>query len=89
MDQDVSCERHSNDYSFVDRLLVHLVQNSRRRRNNYCHRQTVRNKQCVTIIIVSSCIGIDPTTALEAAYEKIKNRTGKTVNGIFVKDTTQ
>jgi len=40
----------------------------------------------VTAIVTGACIGTDPMTALDKAYNKIKNRTGKVVNGQFVKD---
>lgn len=40
----------------------------------------------VTLIIFSEMLEIDLVAALEAAYNKIKDRTGKTVNGVFIKD---
>ena len=40
----------------------------------------------VTLIIYSKQKGLDPTECLEIAYRVIKNRTGKTVNGTFIKD---
>lgn len=40
----------------------------------------------VTIIGVCHHLGIDPATALDKAYNEIKNRKGKVVNGSFVKD---
>lgn len=39
----------------------------------------------VTLIILCNQIGIEPTRCLDMAYEKIKDRTGKTINGVFVK----
>lgn len=39
----------------------------------------------VTLIVLCRQIGIEPTRCLDMAYEKIKGRTGKTVNGIFIK----
>ncbi|EHL19436.1 hypothetical protein HMPREF9628_00157 [Peptoanaerobacter stomatis] len=39
----------------------------------------------VTLIILCNQIGIEPTRCLDMAYEKIKCRTGKTINGVFVK----
>ena len=39
----------------------------------------------VTLIILCNQIGIEPTRCLDMAYEKIKGRTGKTINGVFVK----
>ena len=39
----------------------------------------------VTLIILCEQIGIDPVECLEMAYEKIKNRKGKTLHGTFVK----
>jgi NTP pyrophosphatase (non-canonical NTP hydrolase) len=41
----------------------------------------------VTLILVAECLELDLETSLAAAYTKIKNRTGKTVNGVFVKDS--
>lgn len=40
----------------------------------------------VTLIILCEQIGIDPVECLSMAYEKIKNRSGKTINGCFVKE---
>lgn len=39
----------------------------------------------VTLIVLCRQIGIEPIKCLDMAYEKIKGRTGKTVNGIFIK----
>ena len=41
----------------------------------------------VTLIILAGQLGIDPTYALNHAYNVIKNRTGKTVDGVFVKNS--
>lgn len=40
----------------------------------------------VTLIIFSDIVGIDPREALECAWEAIKDRTGHTENGSFVKN---
>lgn len=40
----------------------------------------------VTIILTGAKLGIDIEDALAAALKKIQKRTGKTVNGVFVKD---
>lgn len=40
----------------------------------------------VTLIILCEQIGIDPVECLSMAYEKISKRTGKTINGTFVKE---
>ena len=40
----------------------------------------------VTLIILCEQIGIDPVKCLEMAYEKIKNRRGRTLHGTFVKE---
>lgn len=40
----------------------------------------------VTLIILCSQLGIDPTECLSMAYKKISKRKGKTINGIFVKE---
>ena len=40
----------------------------------------------VTLIVLCWQIGIEPTKCLNLAYEKIKKRKGKTINGIFVKE---
>ena len=39
----------------------------------------------VTLIILSKQLGLTPTECLEAAWNEIKDRTGKTVDGVFVK----
>jgi len=40
----------------------------------------------VTAIVTSACLNMNPVRSLELAWEKIKNRTGKVVNGQFVKN---
>lgn len=40
----------------------------------------------VTLIILCEQIGIDPEECLQMAYEKIKDRRGKTLHGTFVKE---
>jgi NTP pyrophosphatase (non-canonical NTP hydrolase) len=40
----------------------------------------------VTLIVAAECMQIDPVDGLQIAYDKISKRTGKTVNGVFVKD---
>lgn len=40
----------------------------------------------VVLIILSKQLGIDYEESLVSAYEVIKSRTGKTVNGSFIKD---
>ena len=39
----------------------------------------------VTLIILAYQNGIDPTDALRRAWNEIKDRKGKTENGVFVK----
>jgi NTP pyrophosphatase (non-canonical NTP hydrolase) len=41
----------------------------------------------VTLIILAEQNGMTAEQCLQAAYDEIKNRTGKTVNGVFVKQT--
>ncbi len=40
----------------------------------------------VTIIILSKMVGVDSVRCLESAYNVIKGRKGKMVDGLFVKD---
>ena len=40
----------------------------------------------VVLIILSEQLGINYKEALESSYNVIKNRTGKTINGVFIKD---
>lgn len=40
----------------------------------------------VTLIILCEQVGIYPTTCLRRAYEKIKDRKGETIDGVFVKE---
>jgi NTP pyrophosphatase (non-canonical NTP hydrolase) len=40
----------------------------------------------VTLIILAHQNGLSPEECLEAAWDEIKGRTGKTVNGVFVKE---
>ena len=39
----------------------------------------------VTLIILAKQLGIDYNESLKTAYNVIANRTGKTINGVFVK----
>ena len=40
----------------------------------------------VTLIIQAHIQGLDPVECLNSVYEEINKRTGKTVNGVFIKD---
>lgn len=40
----------------------------------------------VTLIILAAQKGFTPTECLEAAWNEIKDRQGKTVNGVFIKN---
>ncbi len=40
----------------------------------------------VTLIILAKQLGLEPAECLEAAWNEIKDRTGKTENGIFIKN---
>lgn len=40
----------------------------------------------VTLIILCMQVDMDPEECLQAAYNQIKNRTGVTVDGVFIKD---
>jgi NTP pyrophosphatase (non-canonical NTP hydrolase) len=40
----------------------------------------------VVLIILSNQLGYNAEACLECAYGTIKNRTGKTVGGVFIKD---
>jgi NTP pyrophosphatase (non-canonical NTP hydrolase) len=40
----------------------------------------------VTLIILSAQLGYSPQECLFRAWEEIKSRTGKTVDGVFIKD---
>ena len=40
----------------------------------------------VTLIILAAQNGLKPEDCLQSAWDEIKNRTGKTVNGVFIKD---
>lgn len=39
----------------------------------------------VTLLILCDQLNLDPVECLYKAYEKIKDRTGKTINGVFIK----
>lgn len=41
----------------------------------------------VTLIILCEQLGIDPVMCLYMAYEKIKDRKGKTIGGKFIKES--
>ena len=40
----------------------------------------------VTLIILSLQVGVDPTECLQVAWAEIKDRKGKTQNGVFIKE---
>lgn len=40
----------------------------------------------VTLIILAAQNGLKPEDCLESAWNEIKNRSGKTINGVFIKD---
>lgn len=42
----------------------------------------------ITVVLIGYCLqrGLTLEQCLESAYEEIKNRTGKVVDGVFVKD---
>ena len=40
----------------------------------------------VCLIILCAQLGVDSVECLESAYQVIKNRTGQTINGTFIKD---
>lgn len=40
----------------------------------------------ITLVILCEQLGLDYDKCLETAYNVIKNRTGKTVNGTFIKN---
>lgn len=42
----------------------------------------------ITVVVIGYCLqrGLDFEQCLEAAYNEIKDRTGKVVNGVYVKD---
>jgi len=40
----------------------------------------------VTLIILAKQLGLEPAECLEAAWNEIKDRTGKTIGGVFVKN---
>jgi len=40
----------------------------------------------VTVIILAKQLGLEPTECLESAWNEIKDRKGKTVNGTFIKE---
>ena len=40
----------------------------------------------VTVIILSDILGFDPKDCLQKAYDEISGRTGKTIDGCFVKN---
>jgi NTP pyrophosphatase (non-canonical NTP hydrolase) len=56
------------------------------RRNDYPEVVDGYGDLLVTIIIGCALSNIDPVHCLETAYNVIKSRTGKMVDGVFVKD---
>ena len=40
----------------------------------------------VTVIILAKQLGLEPTECLESAWNEIKDRKGKTIDGTFIKE---
>ncbi len=54
---------------------------------NKAHMEDEMGDIFVTLIILCEQIGIDPVVCLSMAYEKIKDRKGKTIGGKFIKES--
>src|SRR5699024_7091128 len=55
-------------------------------RNNMDELRVEIGDGIVTLIIMAMQLDMDIYDCLDAAYEKIENRKGKTINGIYVKE---
>lgn len=55
-------------------------------RNDVESARTEIGDNVVTLIILAMQMNMDIHECLNAAYDKIKNRKGKTINGIYIKD---
>jgi NTP pyrophosphatase (non-canonical NTP hydrolase) len=55
-------------------------------KNNQADIKDAIGDSLVTIILLSAQLGYDTEDCLNEAYNVISKRTGKTVNGVFVKD---
>ena len=69
------CNKHSCSDSYVDMDITKY------RRNMECEMGDI----FVTLIILCDQLNMDPVECLGRAYGKIKDRTGKTINGVFIK----
>lgn len=49
-------------------------------------KENLKHLSQVTIIVLAHQLDLDVTECLDIAYEEIKNRNGKMVNGTFVKE---
>ena len=49
-------------------------------------KENLKHLSQVTIIALAHQLDLDVTECLDIAYEEIKNRNGKMVNGTFVKE---
>ena len=70
------CNKHDYSESYVDMEITKYI------RNMVCEMGDI----FVTLIILCDQLNMDPINCLARAYEKIKDRKGKTINGIFVKE---
>lgn len=70
------CNKHSYSDSYVDMDITKY------RQNMECEMGDI----FVTLIILCDQLNLDPINCLARAYEKIKDRRGKTINGIFIKE---
>ena len=55
-------------------------------RNNMEDAKDAIGDSFVTLIILARQLGFNPSQCLEAAWKEIEHRTGRTENGVFIKD---
>lgn len=75
-------------YEFKDELMFTDFDESRRSVSSDHRKREMMEMGdiVVTLIIMAKQRGYDINSCLEMATEKIKNRTGRKINGVFVKD---
>lgn len=69
------CNKHSCSDSYVDMDITKYRRNMKLEMGDVF----------VTLIILCDQLNMDPVDCLARAYEKIKDRKGKTINGVFIK----
>ena len=80
------------EFDILVRYRDYYKENRHKKMSNSEHARITKNAILemgdvfITLIILCDQLGINPTLCLSMAYDKIKDRKGKTINGQFIKE---